>query len=138
MSRDANITTVKRYFEAVNTENASIFEEILSSDFTLHAAVDLNKDAITRLLLTNRLHDFVTKIEDMVVGEDKIAVRTTDSYTQTVQIGTSPPTEKTAKYSHFIIFHLKDGLLTEAWNLVDHLSRFQQIGLLPPTAEIGK
>ena len=138
MTRDTNITIVEKYFEAVNTEDASIFEEILSSDFVLHAAAELNKEAMKALLTTSPYPGFVTKIEDMVIDEDKIAVRTTDSYTQKVQIGTSTPTEKVAKYSHFIIFHLKDGLITEAWNLVDHLSRFQQLGLLPPTEEIGK
>jgi predicted ester cyclase len=140
-SKDHNVAVVRSFLEGVDKGNDSIIAELTSPGFVHHAVgrgLDMDREALRRSMSSPSFPDEVITIEDIVADGDKVAIRTTNSGTHKGQVGNVAPTGNKVKFSEFVIFHLKNGRITEDWSLIDRLGMFQQIGALPPTSEIGK
>lgn len=140
-SKEANIAVVRRFLDGFDKGDGSVIGELTDPGFVHHAigrGLDMDREALRRSMSSPSFPDEVLTIEDIVADGDKVAVRTTNSGTHKGQVGNVAPTGNKVKFSEFVIFHLKNGRITEDWSLIDRLAMFQQIGALPPTGDIGK
>ncbi|MFC2014816.1 ester cyclase [Chloroflexota bacterium] len=82
--------------------------------------------------------DSLGTIDDIIGEGDKISMRWTFRGTYKEQLRNIAPTGKTATISRFVMFRLDSGKIAEIWVLNGMLNFYQQLGVLPPTEEIGK
>ena len=71
-------------------------------------------------------------IEDMVIGEDKAALRVTMQGTQCGEFLWVAPTGRTIEVQEIQIEHLRGGQIIAHWHQSDDLGLQRQLGLLPP------
>ena len=144
MSVEENKEVVRRFFsEFANQRNFSAADELVSEDFVMHIAsgVDLKGVEVAKKAysaLSNSFPDISYTIEDMVAEGDKVAFRVTIKGTHMQTFGNLAPTNKTFNISRFVIMKFNKNKFYEGWALDDNLSRYQQLGALSPTEEIGK
>jgi len=142
MGIEENKEVVRRFLAGVRDNDIAALNETMADNSVIHAAVgvDLNKEASKQG--TTSIHisfsDISITIEDIVAEGDKVSTRLTLTGKHTGKYQNINPTGSTFSVSRFIIFHLDDRKITEAWYLTDMLSIYQQLGALPPSEEIGK
>ena len=141
MSAEDNKTLIRRLVDEVYNEgNLDVVDELVAPDVFNHAAVPEHQHGIAGFRhLIEWVREFSSDvhydIDDIIAEGDKVAVRMTQSGTHTGTIRGIPPTGKrfSAEYVHW--FRLADGKVAELWALTDHLSRLQQLGLMPVSGE---
>ncbi len=144
MGVEENKEAVRFFFSKVaNQRGYSAADELVSEDFVMHtpSGVDLKGVEVVKQAysaLSSSFPDISYTIEDMVAERDKVAFRVTIKGTHIQTFGNLAPTNKTFKISRFVIMKFNKNKFSEGWVLDDNLSRYQQLGALPPTEEIGK
>ncbi len=141
MSAEDNKTLIRRLVDEVYNEgNLDVVDELVAPDVFNHAAVPEHQHGIAGFRhLIEWVREFSSDvhydIDDIIAEGDKVAVRMTQSGTHTGTVRGIPPTGKSfsAEYVHW--FRLADGKVAELWALTDHLSRLQQLGLMPVSGE---
>ena len=148
-SLEANKRLARLYFEAAQTGDLAVFDDIIADDFTVHAIHGKYSAVISPTGDERgpaRLKQFAAEwntiwrdaqvsIDEIVAEGDRVIVQWTFSGTQRGEFLGIPPTNKRVTYSGFNIFRVADGKLAEAWDMMDRFGMWQQLGLLPPTAE---
>ena len=74
-------------------------------------------------------------VDEMVAEGDKVMVRWTFEGTHAGEFAGIPATNRHITYSGINGFHIVAGKLAEAWDMWDRLNLWQQLGVLPETAE---
>jgi predicted ester cyclase len=74
-------------------------------------------------------------VAEMIAEGDRVMVRWTSHGTHRGELFGVPPTNKQVIYSGINIFRIADGKIAEIWDIVDSLWLWQQLGVLPETAE---
>jgi steroid delta-isomerase-like uncharacterized protein len=77
------------------------------------------------------LPDLRAIIHDQVADENKVVTRKTLRGTHKGELMGIPPTGKTVDIEVIDILAVKDGKITDHWNLVDQLGLLKQLGTLP-------
>ena len=77
------------------------------------------------------LPDLHAIIHDQVADEHKVVTRKTLRGTHRGDLMGIPPTGKTVAIEVIDILAVKDGKITDHWNLVDQLGLLKQLGALP-------
>ena len=143
MSLDENRAVVRRFFDEFANKNVlSVIDEIFSPDFVMHVADggDVGSDNAKRgyPLFREAFPDAIYKIQDMIAEGDKVAFRMTIQGTHTGKFMNVAPTGKKISMTRFGIIRLENGKWAEGWVLTNALGLFQQLGVIPPTQEIGR
>jgi len=132
---------VERWFQAWNTGDLAVAEEISATDFVNH---DPNRPKVTDLedykvwILENRaaFPDFHVEIHDMITEGDKVASRWTITGTHEGNFSGVPPAGVRVTVTGTSIHRLVDGKIVEAWWSYDTLGLMQQLGVIPPMPDI--
>lgn len=134
----ANQATIQQYFElGWNQGRLEVFDEIIATDYINHNPGIPNPVPGPKGLkpivaaLRNAFPDLRFVIEDLVVTEDKVAVRCTMYGTHLGDLFGIAPTGKKVEVKHFLIERIVNGQIVEHWRQSDDLGMMRQLGQLP-------
>jgi steroid delta-isomerase-like uncharacterized protein len=138
MPVEENKAKQRRVWEEVfNEGNLEIIPEFFAPSYTFHSPLGLQAEGpegFKQMLAMMRtgLPDMHVTIDDLFGEGDSVACRATISGTFKGEMMGIPPTGKKLTISMMLITHWKDGKEVEAWESVDTLSFYQQLGIKPP------
>ena len=140
---DENKAVVTQFSERMAKGDRSAVDELTTADFVMHnlaTGADDNREALKQgnARVLSAFSDASLIIRDLIAEGDRVVARYTFGGMHTGKLMSISPTGKHFSVARFMVFRLESGRIAEGWNLVDHLSIFQQLGVLPPTQDIGK
>jgi steroid delta-isomerase-like uncharacterized protein len=133
MGKEANLATLAKFAEAVNTGKYELFEEVVSRDNLDH---DPARDQAPgpegyRSFfkgLREAFPDLKVTLETLVADEDSIAIAYNLSGTQKGSLRGIAPTGRPMRIRGVQIAKFKDGRMVERWGSSDELGMLQQLG----------
>ena len=141
MSDAANTALARRWHAELFVQgNLAVAEEILSSDFTMHApgvppewrGPEGAKQFVR--LIRGAFSDIELPAEDLIAAGDRVVDRWSLRGVHTGPFGDLPATGKRFAVTGIDIFRIADGKLAEFWQNWDQLGLLQQLGALPAPA----
>ena len=143
MSIKENEAIARRFEEAANTGNTADAADYIAPGFRQHGPgtpeTGTGPQGFKDLINAYRtaFPDLHLTIDDMVVGEDKVAVRYRGRGTHRGEFEGIAPTGRQFETTGVDIVHIANGKITEAWQVVDSLAFWQGIGVahLSPEAQ---
>lgn len=137
--RDAHQRAIiERYFyELFNQGKVELIAELLHPEYVNGSpgSPDLPKgpDGVAMVVqaLRRAFPDLRYEIEDMVIGLDAVAVRTTLGGTHRGDFFGLAPTGKSVRVSQITIEHFRDGKIIRHHRVTDELSLQRQLGAIP-------
>jgi ketosteroid isomerase-like protein len=147
MSEEQSKTVVLRFYnELWNERNLNVADEIFAVDCLTH---QLQSGAETLAVVRNpetvkhHVAEWLSGFPDLRFTVEQILVEGERVMTQSVMHGSHTgvwlgvaPTNKEVSIRLSVIHRIVDGKIVEDWVLVEALGFFQQLGLVPSTAEI--
>jgi C-1 hydroxylase len=135
---EQNKTVVRRYFEAVNTQDISVYDEIVDPQVIFHgmqvAGVEQLKGKAREI--QDAFPDMLLTVEHLVAEGDKVAGLVSARATHTGEFEGIPATGRAIKdVTEADVFRLQDGKIVEVWHLYDAFGMLTQLGLLPAGEE---
>jgi steroid delta-isomerase-like uncharacterized protein len=133
MSKEANLETLGKFAEAVNTGKFELFKEAVALENVDHdpASGQVQGPEGYRVFfggLRAAFPDLSVALETMVADEESIAFAYTLSGTQTGAFMGIAPTGRQMKVRGVQISKFKDGKMIERWGSSDELGLLQQLG----------
>jgi len=130
-----NTAVMKQWVAELNRSNLPFLQEVIHEDFVDHnpfPGVPANKAGYISLL-TKAHHEWFpgiqVTIEDIVAGDDKVAVRLSVKAKHVGNVMGAPGTGKELSWDAYAIYRLKDGQLIDRWEMLDSFSFMSQLGL---------
>jgi steroid delta-isomerase-like uncharacterized protein len=113
-----------RYVAAVNAHDTSSFPELFTQAYIQHSGrspsgLAAQIENFARIL--SSMPDLQLRVEDRIIGGDKIVARTSYSATHTRTVRGIPPTGKAFTFRTIDIWRVEDGKFAEHWDLTDIL-----------------
>lgn len=134
---DTKRLVIERYFHQLfNQGEVELVSELLHPDYVNGSpgSPDLPRGregvAIVVKALRAAFPDLKYEIEDMVIGADAVAVRTTLRGTHRGDFFGLPPTGKRVEVSQMTIEHFKDGKIVAHHRVTDELTLQRQLGVV--------
>jgi steroid delta-isomerase-like uncharacterized protein len=133
MSKEANLQTLAKFAEAVNTGKFDLFKETVSIDNIDHdpARGQVAGPEGYRFFfegLRSAFPDLNVALETLVADEDSIAIAYSLTGTQNGPLWGTAPTGRKMKIRGMQISKFKDGRMVERWGSSDELGMLQQLG----------
>jgi steroid delta-isomerase-like uncharacterized protein len=135
---DAKRVVLRRYFhELFNQGKVELVNELLHPKYVNHSpgSSDLprGREGVAAVVtaLRKAFPDLNYSIEDMVVGPDAVAVRTTLRGTHRGDFFGLPATGKSVHVSQITIERFQDGQIISHHRVTDELAMQRQLGVLP-------
>ena len=129
---EANKAIINRYFEAYNTKNEAIFDEIIAPDYIDHGqsaymgspgrGVAGAKNDLKHSL--DKLDDFSYVIEAMIASEslpDLVGTYWKGSLTPKATSSDNQQTKKIINFRGVSIYRIQNGKMIETWHVTDGL-----------------
>ena len=134
MSKEANLETLAKLAEAVNTGKFELFRDSVSIDNIDHdpARGQVPGPDGYRVFfkgMRDAFPDLTVALETMVADEDSIAFAYTLTGTQTGPFNGAAATGRKMKIRGLQISKFKDGKMVERWGSSDELGMLQQLGV---------
>jgi steroid delta-isomerase-like uncharacterized protein len=85
----------------------------------------------------NAFPDVKATVEDLMADGDKVVARVSYRGTHQGAFRGIPPTGKQIAVTGINIFRIANGKLVEHWGLTDRLAVLQQLGVVPPLAQVS-
>ena len=132
---------VRQYYEAMNTGNTDLLDEILADDWEdipLLPGIEPGRENYkpTIAWLRGIFPDFTVTNEDIFVSAegDKVAVRSVTRGTHSGEMMGIPATGEEVAFRAFDIHQLENGRIVKSWHLEDNLDMVYQLGaqITPP------
>jgi steroid delta-isomerase-like uncharacterized protein len=130
--------TITRYFEELfNQGRVELIDEILHPDYVNHSpgSPDLprGRDGVRLVVagLRRAFPDLRYTIEDLVVGEEAVAARTTLTGTHLGELFGLPATGRAVRVAQITIERFREGRIVAHHRLTDDLGMLRQLGVLP-------
>jgi predicted ester cyclase len=138
MSVEENKANQRRIYEEVIVGgNLELIPELIATEYVFHNPLGLEakgpegfKQMVA--MLRTAFPDIHCTIDDMVGEGDKTATRATLTMTFKREMMGIPPTGGKVTISGFLFAKWKDGKEVEAWECVDTVSFYKQLGISPP------
>jgi steroid delta-isomerase-like uncharacterized protein len=138
MSKEANLATLTKFAEAVNTGKFDLFKESVSLENIDHDPArgqvpgpDGYRTFFTGLRAA--FPDLSVALETLVADEDSIAIAYTLTGTQNGPFMGIAPTGRRMKIRGMQISKFKDGKMVERWGSSDELGLLHQLGAKAPS-----
>ena len=134
MSKEANLETLAKFAEAVNTGKFDLFKESVSIENIDHdpARGQVPGPQGYRVFfsgLREAFPDLSVALDTLVADEESIAIAYTLTGTQNGSFMGVAPTGKKMKVRGVQISKFKDGKMVERWGSSDELGMLQQLGV---------
>ena len=127
---EANKALVTRYFAAIEEDDLTAFDEIVSMHYQDHApGRQPGRQALKAAAQTLRVAfpDMTSTITHMLAEGDLIAVRNCVTGTQKGSFGELPATGNRVDFTALQLFRVEDELIVEHWELFDETTLTQQL-----------
>jgi steroid delta-isomerase-like uncharacterized protein len=139
---EQNKTLMRRAVEEVwNQGNVDLLNELLASDFIIHAPqAEINgREGAKQYLamLRGGFPDILFTIEDQFADGDRVMTRWTARGTHKGAFQGIPPTGKQVRLAGTDIDRIANGKVVECWTSTDDLGLLQQLGVLPTPGQQG-
>jgi steroid delta-isomerase-like uncharacterized protein len=133
MSKEANLQTLSKFAEAVNTGQFDLFKETVSIENIDHdpARGQVPGPEGYRVFFEGMriaFPDLKVALETLVADEDSIAIAYTLTGTQNGPLMGIAPTGRRMKIRGMQISKFKEGRMVERWGSSDELGMLQQLG----------
>jgi predicted ester cyclase len=136
MAAEGNTAIALRYWEAWETGNLAIIDEVFVIDHVFHTAsggMVRGRDRPKRVIMSSRsvFPDPHLGLEPVLAGEDKVLVCWSAHGTHRGDIAMGrniPPTGKQVTWCGIDIYHIMGGKIVESWRSSDRLGFLQQLG----------
>jgi steroid delta-isomerase-like uncharacterized protein len=138
VSTEENKAKQRRVWEEVfNKGNLEIIPEFFAPSYSFRSPLGLEAkgpDGFRQMVAMMRtaLPDMHVTVDDLFGEGDKVACRATITGTFKGELMGIPPTGKKATIPVILITQWKDGKEVEAWESLDTLAFYQQLGITPP------
>lgn len=147
MAAEENKRIVQRFYEELwNERKIEIADEIIAPDCVTHQLAGASEGAgVARPPESIKAHvaawlegfpDLRFTVEQIVAEDDRVMTHTRVRGTHTGAWQGLLPTGRAVSFPMIVIQRIEGGKIAEDWVLVDSLGFFQQLALVPPTAEI--
>ena len=138
MSAEENLANQRRVFEEVFEKgNLDAIDELFAPSYYVKSPLGEEikgaegfKEVLTAM--QPALPDGKYTIDDMFAADDKVVTRFTLSGTFTGEMMGIAPTGKSMSVSGILITRWEDGKEVEAWESIDTLAYYQQLGIPIP------
>jgi steroid delta-isomerase-like uncharacterized protein len=134
---ETNRRVVERYFEeAWNKGNVDVLDEIIAPHYINHSPGMPNPkpgaEGLKPIVLGLRkaFPDLRFVVQDMIVTEDRVAVRCTMYGTHLGDFFGLPATRRRVEVRQFQIERMENGQIVEHWRQSDDLGMMRQLGLV--------
>jgi predicted ester cyclase len=122
---DLNKSIIQRYFEAYNTKNEAIFEDIISPEWSDHTGppgrgIDVAKTDLRFSL--SKFDDISYTIETMIASEaypDLVGTYWKGSLTPNAATSEIVKSSKIINYRGMSIYRLQNGKMAEMWHVIE-------------------
>jgi len=143
MPPDESKAIARKFIEAYNSRNLDLFDDLVAPDYVDHTHRQQGREQFKELF--NRAFeafpDWHERIEDLIAEGDRVWVRVRATGTHTGEWNLSgvslPPTGSKVAMQMVFIWRVKDGKLTEGWEVDDEQDFLRQLGVIEYT-EKGK
>ena len=135
MSKEANLESLAKFAEAVNTGKFDLFKEAVSSENVDHDPARGQVPGpegyrVFFLGLRDAFPDLSVALETLVADEESIAIAYTLTGTQHGSLMGNAPTGKRMRIRGVQIAKFKDGKMVERWGSSDELGMLRQLGVV--------
>src|SRR5262245_32974868 len=137
MSAEQNKAIVRRMVEEAQTRhNLAAVDELFAVDFVDHSVppgLPPSREGVKTqfAMFSAAFPDLRVVIRDQVAEGDQVVTRKTFHGTHQGDLMGIPPSGRPIAFDVIDILRLKDGKITDHWNVVDQLSLMRQIGVFP-------
>lgn len=130
-----------KWFEEVwNKGNEEVIDELFAEDGVAHGLTDKKGHQIVGPTdykpfyrsFRNAIPDVKITLEQVIEEDDFIAMRFTLTGTHTGTGLGIEATNKEVSITGMSFIRVKDGKIADAWNVIDYLNMYQQIGISKP------
>jgi steroid delta-isomerase-like uncharacterized protein len=140
MTTDDNKALVQRFFEEViNQRNLAALDQFAHPGGVNHTVPPGMPQESNQFLgqYLNAFPDVKATVEDLMADGDKVVARVSYRGTHQGAFRGIPPTGKQIAVTGINIFRIANGKLVEHWGLTDRLAVLQQLGVVPPLAQVS-
>lgn len=143
MSAEHNKAIVRRLVEeAQSRHNLGAVDELLAADFVDHSVPpglppDREGVKMQFAMFFSAFPDLHVVIHDQVAEGDSVVTRKTFHGTHQGDLMGIPPSGCPIAFDVIDILRLRDGKITDHWNVVDQLGLMRQIGVIPAPEPAG-
>ena len=122
---DLNKSIIQRYFEAYNTKNEAIFDDIISPDWSDHTGPPGRGIAVAKTDLKfslSKFDDFHYTIEEMIASAaypDLVGTYWKGPLTPNAATSETLKSNKIINYSGMSIYHLQNGKMMEMRHVIE-------------------
>jgi predicted ester cyclase len=122
---DLNKSIIQRYFEAYNTKNEAIFDDIISPDWSDHTGPPGRGIAVAKTDLKfslSKFDDINYTIEEMIASEaypDLVGTYWKGSLTPNAATSETVKSNKIINYSGMSIYRLQNGKMVEMRHVIE-------------------
>ena len=134
MSLEKNKAIVRKMIEAINSQNLTLWDELMTPNFVVHMhaqkiqGLESNKQFIKDEIKS--FPDLHVTIEDIIAEGDKVWVRLKETATHTGEYRGIAPTGKKLSYMVVAIWRIVDGKCVEGWIVYDQMDFLKQLGVI--------
>jgi steroid delta-isomerase-like uncharacterized protein len=135
MSPEENKAIVRRIFEASNTGNPDILEEVIADDIIIHnpkpgqlPGSEGAKQSFQKF--HSGFPDVKVTVEHMIAEEDLVMMHLLISATHKGEFAGISPTGKQITITGMEIVRLANGKVVERWSNFDQLGFYRQLGVI--------
>lgn len=126
----------QQWVDGLNRGDVSVAEEVFHPDCVIHInggpkqdlSLEEFKSMITGFFVA--FPDLHITIADQLSDGQKVSFRWTAKATHTGSLGEMPATGKRVQIDGLVIDHLKNGKVSERWELWDQSAMMQQLGII--------
>ena len=127
-----NEILVRQFYDAFNTGNVDILDQVLADDWAdrppiLGQAPGRDGEKSTIRAFRTAFPDVYFKLEDVIVTDDKVTVRSTVRATHRGEFLRIAPTYRAVSFMTIDIHRIADSRIAETWHIEDFYGLLQQL-----------
>jgi len=136
MSAEQNKAIVLRLIELINNRRVNLLDEVMANDFVMHIGTKGELKGLAAFKRVNTTEggavafpDFEITVEDMVVENDRVAVRYTMRATSSGKFMGHNGTGERVQWAGNVIYRIANNKIVESWTTEDFFYLLQQLNI---------
>jgi steroid delta-isomerase-like uncharacterized protein len=129
----ADHPAVRAFYDAFNAHDVSGFDRAVAEDWISTPSRQPGREPFKQMIqgVFQTFPDLQFRIEDVVAGRGRVAVRTTGTGSQAGEFVGVPATNRPVTFQTIDIHRVEGDRIVETWHVEDWLSVLFQLGTLP-------